>query len=59
MKVKKSQAGPRHGVASESHCQGLPYNDDERLKAFVDMRQAEPHRALQCDMIEELWSCRH
>ena len=47
-----------HFFASESHRQGLPYNDNERFQAFVDMRQAEAHRVLQHDMIEELWSRR-
>ncbi|XP_047978406.1 cyclin-D1-1-like [Salvia hispanica] len=43
--VDENSVGPSHGVASESHHQGLPYNDDEHFQAFVDMRQAEAHRS--------------
>ena len=47
-------AGPSHGVASESHRQGVPHGYAGLLLAFVDMRQKEAHNRLQHDVIEEI-----
>ncbi|XP_042059390.1 uncharacterized protein LOC121803875 [Salvia splendens] len=52
----KDVAGPSHGVARESHRQGVPHGYVERLRTFVDMRQKEAHNRLQHYMTEEIWS---
>ncbi|XP_047943059.1 uncharacterized protein LOC125189875 [Salvia hispanica] len=53
-----SVASSSHGVSTEfeSARRGVPYNEHERFKAFMDIHQKEAHRALQHDMIEELWA---
>ena len=51
-------AGSSHGVARESHRQGVPHGFADRLRAFVDMRQKEAHNRLQHDMVEEIWGQR-
>ncbi|XP_047979043.1 uncharacterized protein LOC125220959 [Salvia hispanica] len=56
-----SVASSSHGVSTESESarRGVPYNEHERFKAFMDIHQKEAHRALQHDMIEELWANRN
>ncbi|XP_047966060.1 uncharacterized protein LOC125210561 [Salvia hispanica] len=51
-------AGSSHGVARESHRQGVPHGFADCLWVFVDMRQKEVHNRLQHDMIEEIWGQR-
>ena len=56
-----SVASSSHGVSTESESarRGVPYNEHERFKEFMDIHQKEAHRALQHDMIEELWANRN
>ncbi|XP_047978689.1 uncharacterized protein LOC125220573 [Salvia hispanica] len=56
-----SVASSSHGISTESESarRGVPYNEHERFKAFMDIHQKEAHRALQHDMIEELWANRN